>query len=88
MALTDIGVVAFVIKVDAQDVDAVFHAFRRVELHHVFVAQVIARGQNDAGRGDLEVAVVADDAAAVGAGTAAHVVDHRGVPLLLSLIHI
>ena len=57
MALTDIGVVAFVIKVDAQDVDAVFHAFRRVELHHVLVAQVIARGQNDALRGDLEVAV-------------------------------
>ena len=57
VALTDIGVVAFVIKVDAQDVDAVFHAFRRVELHHVLVAQVIARGQNDAGRGDLDVAV-------------------------------
>ena len=35
-----------------------------------------------AGEVEPQVAVVADDAATADAGTAAHVVDHRGVPLL------
>ena len=55
VAIADVGVVALCVQVKRQDLVAVLDARGGEVLHHILVGQVVARGQDDAFRVDLQV---------------------------------
>ena len=94
VAVADVGVVALRVQVQRQDLVAVLDARGGEVLHHVLVGQVVARGQDDAFRVDLQVLVRAGvlrvdarDATVIGRDElhALRVVAHLGAGLLSAL---
>ena len=73
VAFADVGVVAFVVKVDGENLNAVLNALGGVELHHVLVGQIVAARKDNSGRIDLDVALGAGGLS-IDAGHSARVV--------------
>ena len=55
VAISDVGVIAVGVHIQAQNLDAVFDALGCVELHHLFVGKIVAGCQDHAFRVDLDV---------------------------------